>query len=1023
MHECSARRSVVPVLFALSMMLMAGAGWALAPESEALNEGRNYDARVEYTKGFVAQKSLQQADALESLKAQFDDLAVTVDHKFGTVRTLSRHTGFLTQPNKAAAEPMAAAMEYVGSNLEALGLTAADLADYEVTDSVYSKLSGVTHIYLRQKHLGLPVYNAQLHINVHDDGRILSINNAFVPNLGAMQKSATPSLSAVEAVASSALHLGVDLQVMPKALSADLDGARRTTMEVAELSNSPITAQLMWLPIQAGDARLVWNFSLERPDSQHWFDMTIDAESGEVWTRFDWVSSDSFRVYPEPVESPLHTSPLPPSDARVLVVNPEDATASPNDWFSGSGVMDGNNVHACADVNANNVCDTPEPTCSGGTCSFAINLNAQPGASQGAAITNLFYWNNIIHDIQYQYGFDEVGGNFQENNFGRGGAGSDSVNADAQDTAFPSPCNANFGTPADGGNPRMQMFLCDNTNPDRDGDYDNGVIVHEYGHGISTRQVGGPGNSSCLGNNQQPGEGWSDLFALMYTAETGDAGTDVRGIGAYLFGTSLTTGIRDLPYTTNNSVNNWTYSSIGGAGIPHGMGSRWAQGAWEVYWALVDKWGFEQDLVNFNINDANEAGNKRAMYYVNEGLKNTACSPTFINARDGIIQAATSSFGGADVCTIWEAFAAYGLGTNASTGGSNSTSATNGFNVPAACDDPPPPSDCPAGSIDFNSQALTSYSNQNTSNQTSVANGGDTLQMSANTWVRTTQSFNLTANTVIEFDYSSTDQSEIQGVGFDADDTLNDEAAHFQIWGTQNWTGTGNVGRTSPQYSGSGTQSFSIPVGQSFTGSRRLVFINDNDSGTGNSNFSCVRVFESGGGGGSCTVDDDFEGGAAAWTNDGASTCTTGAYTVGNPTNPGGGVQIVGSNSGTNSIFTAANTSAGNADVDGGNCILGSPTWAVSNASTLSVAYWHGQRDNGDDASGDFFLLEYSTNGGSSWSTMASNGDSASTASWGTATAQIPGGSNVRLRVQCSDGSSAGDLIECGIDDVSICDN
>ena len=171
-----------------------------------------------------------------------------------------------------------------------------------------------------------------------------------------------------------------------------------------------------------------------------------------------------------------------------------------------------------------------------------------------------------------------------------------------------------------------------------------------------------------------------------------------------------------------------------------------------------------------------------------------------------------------------------------------------------------------------------------------------------------------------------------------------------------------------------------------------------------------------------CTVDDDFESGTAGWFNDAASTCTTGDYVEGNPTNPSGGYQIVGSHSGVTSIFTAVNTSAGVNDVDNGNCILSSPTWSVANASTLSVWYWHGQRDNNDDPSGDFFLLEVSTNGGSSWSTLASNDDSPSTPAWTEATAAIPAGSNVQLRVQCSDGAATGDLVECGIDDVSICE-
>ena len=325
-------------------------------------------------------------------------------------------------------------------------------------------------------------------------------------------------------------------------------------------------------------------------------------------------------------------------------------------------------------------------------------------------------------------------------------------------------------------------------------------------------------------------------------------------------------------------------------------------------------------------------------------------------------------------------------------------------------------SSCPPGSLDFSSLALTSYADQNASNATSVEDGGDTLRITGNTWVRTTQTFNVTANTVIDFDFTGTTQGEIHAIGFDENDTTTDALRLFAFWGTQDWTGDINW---TPAYSG-GTQSFSIPVGQSYTGNMWLVLAGDDDaSAASNAAFSCVRVYEATS---SCTVDEDFESDATGWVNDGASTCTTGAYTSGNPTNATNGFQIVGSNSGTSSLFTAVNTSAGVDDVDGGNCILGSPSWSVTNASTLSVWYWHGQRDAGDD-SGDFFSLEVSTNGGSTWTTIASNGDSTSNPVWTQATAQIPAGSNVQLRMQCADGTADGDLIECGLDDVSICDN
>ena len=65
--------------------------------------------------------------------------------------------------------------------------------------------------------------------------------------------------------------------------------------------------------------------------------------------------------------------------------------------------------------------------------------------------------NNWIHDKTYALGFTESAGNFQTNNFGKGGLGNDAVQADAQDGSGTN--NANFNTPPDGSAGRMQMFL------------------------------------------------------------------------------------------------------------------------------------------------------------------------------------------------------------------------------------------------------------------------------------------------------------------------------------------------------------------------------------------------------------------------------------------------------------------------------------------------------------------------------------------------------------------------------------
>ena len=61
----------------------------------------------------------------------------------------------------------------------------------------------------------------------------------------------------------------------------------------------------------------------------------------------------------------------------------------------------------------------------------------------------------------------------------------------------------------------MQMYLWTAPTPDRDGDVDNGIILHEYTHGISNRMTGT--GSGCLSNVEQMGEGWSDYLGLMMT--------------------------------------------------------------------------------------------------------------------------------------------------------------------------------------------------------------------------------------------------------------------------------------------------------------------------------------------------------------------------------------------------------------------------------------------------------------------------------------------------------------------------
>ncbi len=669
------------VLFAVALLAASAAGAVTDPS----DEGRNFDARLE-TQIAPTEPAQFQVEAVNALRAEVPDLLVTFDERSGATRSLWNAVGYLTGERQG--EPTDLALDFLRDNLSLLGLESGDLEGFEVTDTVPSRVSGTTHLYLRQVHEGIPVYNGQLHVNVASGGRLLSVNNAFVPRLASSVSAPVPAIDAVEAVVRAADHLGVFLGAQPRVTERPSGVRQRTVLSSAELSLEPLTAELFWLPVADGDTRLVWNFQVYTLDEAHAYDINVDAGNGKIWTRYDWVASDSYQVYPLPVESPNHTTPLPPADARVIVNNPADLTASPFAWHDTNGVpgpeftiMRGNNVHAYDDINNNGSPPAVEPNCGAGiNCLFPINLAGQPNTYTAAAVANLFYWNNIVHDIQYHYGFDEASGNFQVNNYGNPGLGGDDVRAEAQDGGFIN--NANFLTPPDGSRPRMQMYLWNLTSPMRDGDLENSIIVHEYGHGISNRLVGGPSNVGCLNNLQQPGEGLSDWWSLAYTALPSHTGPTPRGIGTYVLGQPPTgPGIRVLPYSTDNTVNNWTYASVAGMSIPHGVGSVWAQGAWEVYWELVNQHGFNANLAN----PLGGAGNQRMMLYVNEGLKNSICRPAFTDVRDGIIQAAIANYNGEDVCRVWRAFGGFGLGTDAVSGGPGGLSPTNGFSIPGSC--------------------------------------------------------------------------------------------------------------------------------------------------------------------------------------------------------------------------------------------------------------------------------------------------------------------------------------------------
>jgi len=310
---------------------------------------------------------------------------------------------------------------------------------------------------------------------------------------------------------------------------------------------------------------------------------------------------------------------------------------------------------------------------------FKIDFAADPKEYINASTTNLFVWNNLIHDVFYEYGFDEVSGNFQENNLDKGGLGKDAVQANCQDGSGYN--NANFFTPVDGQRPRMRMYVWTASNPYRDGDLEAGIVIHEYAHGISQRLTGGPQNVNCLGGGEAGGmgEGWGDFFATALRQRPTYDRNGVFPMGAY--SANNPRGIRKFPYTTDFAINAETYAFINGAGYGtvHAKGEVWTGILWEAYWNLVEDWGFNEDWY------LGEGGNNQILQDVVDGLKLQPCTPNFVSARDAILQADRVNYNGVNVCRLWEGFAKRGLGLHAIGTSQGVTQVTESFVVPPEC--------------------------------------------------------------------------------------------------------------------------------------------------------------------------------------------------------------------------------------------------------------------------------------------------------------------------------------------------
>ncbi|MHA3774436.1 M36 family metallopeptidase [Verrucomicrobiota bacterium sgz303538] len=683
----------------------------------------NIDKRQE--RGDSASKPSRDAEnAVTALRARLPSATVDWDTDMGVPRLIHAQGRFLTGARGEGGAVATAAADI--PNNDPLRGVKAFLTEHralfghgpEALDAATKKRdhidshNGLRTVIWQQMVDGIPVFEALLKAHVTARGELVNIGTSWVRDAAAAADAgsrnraalvAAPRISAAEALALAGSSVGDRVSKEQVEGSSDAEGTtRRQAFSATELSDA--SAELVWMPLGADALRLCWQAIFSSKARGAMFLALIDVETGEILLRrslTEDISDATYRVFtsdsPTPL-SPGHATPSsvqPPQVSRALItLQALNTTASPAGWIEdGVNETRGNNVDAHTDTDANNVPDTPRPQGSPyRVFDFPLDLTQGPLTYKDAAVTQLFYWCNFIHDKLYELGFTEAVGNFQNDNFGRGGVGNDAVQADAQDSSGTN--NANFSTPPDGSPGRMQMFLWTGPTPDLDGAFDAEVVLHEYTHGLTNRLVGGGVGISAL-QSRGMGEGWSDFYSLAFLAESGD---DVHGNwarGGYsrtLYNGTFTEnyyfGGRRYPYSTNLTKNPLTFKDIdptqasAHTGIPrnpivgttadevHNVGEVWCVALWEIRANLISKHGFV-------------VGNQLALQLVTDGLKLSPANPNFLQARDAILQAELVLSGGANRNELWAAFAKRGMGTSASSLSSSTASGVvEAFDLP-----------------------------------------------------------------------------------------------------------------------------------------------------------------------------------------------------------------------------------------------------------------------------------------------------------------------------------------------------
>lgn len=623
-------------------------------------------------------------------------------------------------------------------------------ADYTNPDG------NISFVRFEQRIGEIPVFGAEVKAGFTRRNEMFRVINSLAPGVSA-ETVGNDFGTAEAAVVNAAKTIGVS--VTRNDLTR-LDSSKAGRLEFGtRFFSDTIVTEKFYFPVGNGVVQPSWRVLLWTSGPAYY--VVVDAEGTLLWRKAiteDQVSAATYNVYGN-ITSLMKTAdspspftpgclaptvcaqpPIIPRTSFTLIGNEAPYTFNNLGWIPDTGlpvrtpanpnITDGNNVEAGIDRDGTQGVDENGWAFGNPTRIFNYTYNPAPGNPppgeeplppggqtyppsqfQQGVIAHGFYTANRWHDEMYRFGFTEQAQNFQHFNFSRGGAEGDRVSFEIQDSSGTN--SANFSTPADGGRPKLQMFIWTGPTPDRDGTLDTQIVLHEITHGVTNRLHG---NTSGLSTNMSRGmgEGWSDFYAIALLAGTTDDLLGTHTVAGYVsyeiaagFNSNYYYGFRRFPYAVKTSRGpnglphdplTFGYMNAGCAALigttttnpnsayprnplfatttncdqVHNLGEIWATMLWELRDQLVQRYGPGE-------------GGRRALQYITDGMKLSPLNPTFIQSRDAILAAASIS-DALDVGPVWRGFAIRGMGTGAAVinpgTGSNNTVVTESFDVP-----------------------------------------------------------------------------------------------------------------------------------------------------------------------------------------------------------------------------------------------------------------------------------------------------------------------------------------------------